>query len=565
MEQFRVAIAKVSGEDIRAAVRKSVELLGGMNAFVTRGDKVVVKPNMFINATAETGRTTHPAVIVEVAKLAKEAGAAKVTVAERNFVFKEIFSGYDEVYEYAEVMCLDDAPHRHVMIPGARNLQHPVPVPKVIDEADVFINCPGLRTHALPRFSNAMKNLMGILPGSNTLHVHGYGLEESFLDLNRYRPSDLVVTSAYWILEGNFPSGGETRLMEYLFSSDNVLAADLTAALFLGIDPAGVPMVQEAHSRGMGPGSIEEVDILGDEFVALTNPVKHSPDDYSRFCGEIEIVPGNECYACRWALAGGLTAVKDADSVFYGEVSGRVRVIVGPDAKVQPSPFNLFYGHCANRVRKETPDRGGGVYIPGCPPLAGFVKRGLTVLTRRPERFITPAQMQVLTVEQVMKAAKEGTAFVESTATAARDAAEELRRFMHDVHVSEGKAWKAVVLTRNGLATQRGLRFLSRITQEATAAREEAKGGKAEFCMGLDLAAVEGTTEVDVTTAARLIRRYAFACGAVIMPPNADDRLLCALIREHFGGTVVSQDAAKLGKRYSALCDELVRDMKMGK
>ena len=65
-----------------AAVRKAVELLGGIGKFVKSGDKVVIKPNASFANTPDWGSTTTPEVLTAVAKLCLEAGAKRILVMD---------------------------------------------------------------------------------------------------------------------------------------------------------------------------------------------------------------------------------------------------------------------------------------------------------------------------------------------------------------------------------------------------------------------------------------------------------------------------------------------------
>src|SRR5436305_3467344 len=89
MSQSRstVAIARItekhrSQERILAVVREAIDLLGGMPAFVRPGQTVLIKPNQTVYYSAEEGCTTDPLVVGALIRLAKEAGAARVQVAE---------------------------------------------------------------------------------------------------------------------------------------------------------------------------------------------------------------------------------------------------------------------------------------------------------------------------------------------------------------------------------------------------------------------------------------------------------------------------------------------------
>ena len=565
MAGYKVSAVKVKDDALRAAARRSVELLGGMGAFVSPGDRVVIKPNMFINVGPETGKITHPALVLEVAHMAREAGAEKVIVAERNFAYHDIFKGFEEIYDIAEVVNLDEAPHRLVTIPGARNLRHPIPVPRLIDEIDVFISCPGLRTHGLSYFSNGLKNIMGILPGWNVLHVHGYGLEESYLDLDRYRPSDLVVTDAFIAVEGNFPAEGDPRPLNFVFAADNPLASDFAACRLLGLTPQETPVMAEAVARGLGPGSMEEIEFLGDPLEPPSEPIVRPPSDLTSFTRDFELVMEGDCYGCRGALAGGLTLVRNAAPELYERAAGCVRIITGPDPRVNDSPFNLFYGTCANRPRKEMPARGQGLYIPGCPPLAGFLRSELAVATRRPRAFISDREIKIHGVDEILVSGfDDGFNVVAPDSSETRAACQEVRRFLNESQDVRDKDWRVIVLSRNGLSSSRGLRFLERLSQEAALAGEtKQKNWSMHFQVGLDLPYLQDKEGLSARAAEQLVRRMAFACGVILLPETADEALLSALIEEHYGGVVLCKgNPIHVEKAYGDLYEKLVAHLR---
>lgn len=74
-------IAVVKGRP-GAATRAAVNHLGGMQAFVTPGDKVVIKPNMSFSNGVENATNTRPEVVRELVAMAKESGASRIRVLD---------------------------------------------------------------------------------------------------------------------------------------------------------------------------------------------------------------------------------------------------------------------------------------------------------------------------------------------------------------------------------------------------------------------------------------------------------------------------------------------------
>lgn len=379
MAQARVAVVRVAG-DIGAAVRRGIDLMGGIERYVRPGALVALKVNMFTRAVPESGKVTHPAVVLEAARLCHRCGA-RVVVIERSPHYDLIFGGYEEIERYAELVSLDTAEHRHVSLPGARTLVHQVPWPTIADACDVFINIPGLRTHALTKYSNGMKNLMGLMPDMATRYVHQYGLDGSICDLNYRRPSDLTITDAVYTLEGNFPSEGSPVRTDLITVADNVVAADLVGARIVGQDPGEVFYLREAISRGMGPARLEDVELVGDDLAGATAGIhiEPAPRDPEPYRGQHRLLADGVCDACRQALAGGLLAASHRPALVGME---GVTIIAGPqiDEPQVEGGRALIYGNCAY------PYRHLGHYEPGCPPLAYQVAKGLEELHVSPIR-----------------------------------------------------------------------------------------------------------------------------------------------------------------------------------
>lgn len=60
------------------AVRRALDLLGGMAEFVKPGDRVLLKPNLLAARLPEKCVTTHPAVVGEKGKIFKSMNSGEV-------------------------------------------------------------------------------------------------------------------------------------------------------------------------------------------------------------------------------------------------------------------------------------------------------------------------------------------------------------------------------------------------------------------------------------------------------------------------------------------------------
>lgn len=71
---MKVSVIKADNYNIEIvdkAVNDAVNLIGGWQNFIKKGDKVLIKPNMLTNVTPEKAVTTHPEVVRAVIKAVK--------------------------------------------------------------------------------------------------------------------------------------------------------------------------------------------------------------------------------------------------------------------------------------------------------------------------------------------------------------------------------------------------------------------------------------------------------------------------------------------------------------
>ncbi|MEA3226400.1 MAG: DUF362 domain-containing protein, partial [Planctomycetota bacterium] len=65
----------IKGSDRMATVNKAIELLGGIERFVGKGETVAIKPNIAFASSPMLGATANPELVAEVVRLCYKAGA----------------------------------------------------------------------------------------------------------------------------------------------------------------------------------------------------------------------------------------------------------------------------------------------------------------------------------------------------------------------------------------------------------------------------------------------------------------------------------------------------------
>ena len=246
----------ITGPDPAAATRRAVEALGGMGSFVSRGDVVIVTPNIGWDRTPEQAANTNPIVVATLVELALGAGAKKVKVFDNTCnAARRCYtnSGIEEAARSAgaDVFFVDERKFKKVNLGGEVLKEWPVYADAL--EADKIINVPIAKHHTLARITLSMKNFMGLIGGSrNILHQK---IDTNVVDLAAFFKPSLTVLDAVRVLTGNGPQGGnlaDVRIVNTVAASRDQVAIDAFGATLFGMTPDDLPHVRQAHARGLG-------------------------------------------------------------------------------------------------------------------------------------------------------------------------------------------------------------------------------------------------------------------------------------------------------------------------
>lgn len=278
-----VALVRCSDYDlaaVEAAVRRSIDLLGGIQAFVRPGQRVLLKPNLLRAMPPERAATTHPAVVAAVAKLVMEAGAQALILDSPGGPYTPLLlralyrkTGMAWAAEISGATLNENVAGAQVAHPEGKVL-HRLDVVQPLLEADVVINLAKFKTHNLTTLTLAAKNLFGVIPGTLKVAYHAKLREqerfcEGLVDIVLYVKPALNIIDGILAMEGNGPSGGDPRSLGVLLAGPDVWAVDAAAAALVGLDPLAVHTTRLAAARGLTSGRLEDLQLLGDPLEAL--------------------------------------------------------------------------------------------------------------------------------------------------------------------------------------------------------------------------------------------------------------------------------------------------------
>ncbi|MFZ5800619.1 MAG: DUF362 domain-containing protein [Candidatus Omnitrophota bacterium] len=251
------------------AIKKSLDLIGGIENFVGKTDKVLIKPNLLSAAKPETAIDTHPEFIRAVIRLVKQTGAEIFlgdspsvwgTPQDVNRVYAE--TGIKKVaYEEGVLLLAFD---QSIIVDGYA-------LTPWIKECNRIISLPKFKTHDLTVLTGALKNLFGLVPGLFKTELHrralsNYDFSKVLADIYGIVRPTLSIVDGVVSLEGDGPaSGGIPRNLGLIIAGSDGVAVDSVLATIMGLRPLDILTTKEAAARGLGVMNLDEIEIVGED------------------------------------------------------------------------------------------------------------------------------------------------------------------------------------------------------------------------------------------------------------------------------------------------------------
>ncbi|MBN2453606.1 MAG: DUF362 domain-containing protein [Candidatus Omnitrophica bacterium] len=264
----KVAIARCAHYDIDGvynAVKRSVDLLGGIERYVKPGMSVLLKPNLLTARGPESAVLTHPEIIRSVGRLARKAGGIVRVGDSPGGYGKNI----DEILEVSGIKHIAEEEGFEVVRFTAADFVDGIPIARQVREADIVISLPKLKTHCVTVMTGAIKNTFGAVTGLYKAGCHSRAPREE--DLAKVlvkvhsivRPA-LTVVDGILAMEGDGPSAGRPKAMNAVIAGEDAVAIDACIAMMVGLKPLDLAVTRAARDAGLGEADLSKIEILGD-------------------------------------------------------------------------------------------------------------------------------------------------------------------------------------------------------------------------------------------------------------------------------------------------------------
>ncbi|MHA1792866.1 MAG: DUF362 domain-containing protein [Promethearchaeota archaeon] len=271
----KIAISKVENDDVEGAVFKALKLMNA-RSIMKKGMVVLLKPNMLSAKPPERAVCTHPLVLKAVIKWVKQFEPKRIVVGDSsggispNTTRKVIkASGLGQVCEEegVEIIPFEATPLKIYPVANSYVLDEIIST-SLIQEADLIINLPKIKTHGLTKLTCCIKNMFGTLILANKQKIHARfpnmkDFSKALVDVYSISKPQLTIVDGYYCQEGQGPSAGDVVKLDIILAGNDPVALDTAACKIIGIDPESVLHVKFAAEKGIGTMNFSKVNVKG--------------------------------------------------------------------------------------------------------------------------------------------------------------------------------------------------------------------------------------------------------------------------------------------------------------
>ena len=267
----------IKGKERDKMVDEGVNLLGGLDKYVKKNGKVLIKPNLCAIKTWDTGATTDPKLVEEIIIRLKGItnniliGESNHSTITAEYAFDAL--GYVEIAKRHDIKLINlSDKSRLVELDNKEGFfLKKIALHEELLAADLIINLPVMKTNEISLVTLALKNIIGVLPDREKARFHA-SIHEIIADINKYIKKTFVILDGRIAMEGDGPIDGESVRLDLLVFADDPVAADYIGAKIMGIDPVEVKHVE--LSEISGAGTTKNIQLKGEDLNSVIKKFK---------------------------------------------------------------------------------------------------------------------------------------------------------------------------------------------------------------------------------------------------------------------------------------------------
>ena len=238
-----------------------------------------------------------------------------------------------------------------------------VRIARTVLESDVIICLPVLKTHLRTIVTLSLKNMKGVLPGTEKRKTHALGLDKAIADLNSVVKPSYVVVDGLAGMQGLWEYPQDRIELGLILAGREPCAVDTVGTYLMGFNPSQIMHLQYFAARQRQKADLDHVEIVGESLEAHRKSFKTAYAVLKTRYSGVHIIAGESaCSGCYGELMGALTAMKAfGDSTSLEELT----VVLGNPSRdeVSATAKTVVLGKCARKFAHL------GIFARGCPPM----------------------------------------------------------------------------------------------------------------------------------------------------------------------------------------------------
>jgi len=248
----------IRGRNRADTLRLAVKSIGGIESFIEKGDRVLLKVNAAFASPQMLSATTHPQVVAELTRLCLDAGASSVIVTDNPINDPSscfTLSGISDAARSAGARLFlprDDA-FAPLTVPDAKLIRKWPILYGPLKDVNKIIGTAPVKDHHRSGASMIMKNWYGLLGGRR--NIFHQNIQTIITELAMMIRPTLVILDGTTTMMTNGPTGGslaDLKATDTMIAGTDQVAVDACGATLLGRSLSELPFIGMAAAAGLG-------------------------------------------------------------------------------------------------------------------------------------------------------------------------------------------------------------------------------------------------------------------------------------------------------------------------
>ena len=248
----------ISGRSRVDTLRLAVKSIGGIEHFIKKGDRVLLKVNAAFASPQMLSATTHPQIVSELTRLCLDAGASSVIVTDNPINDPSscfALSGIADAARSAGAQLFlprKDA-FKPLSVPDGKLIRNWPVLYDPLKGINKVIGTAPVKDHHRSGASMIMKNWYGLLGGRR--NIFHQDIQTIITDLAMMIRPTLVILDGTTTMMTNGPTGGslaDLKETNTMIAGTDQVAVDACGATLLGRSLNDLPFIGMAEAAGLG-------------------------------------------------------------------------------------------------------------------------------------------------------------------------------------------------------------------------------------------------------------------------------------------------------------------------